>query len=72
MGFQPGDRVQLISGGPVMTVEKLGPHPHTNEDVVWCTWFEKAGNRQELHKEHFNPATLRKWEPPGPMRVVRA
>jgi uncharacterized protein YodC (DUF2158 family) len=41
MDFQPGDLVVLKSGGPKMTVEKIG---NVNRDrAVFCTWFEKTG-----------------------------
>lgn len=36
MSFNPGDRVQVKSGGPVMTVE------HVNGDSISCVWFEKT------------------------------
>ena len=39
MAFQPGDVVQLKSGGPRMTVENV------TGDEVECVWFEK--NKQE-------------------------
>jgi uncharacterized protein YodC (DUF2158 family) len=55
MEFTPRDVVQLKSGGPVMTVEHIGKDQRTQEDAVFCTWFEKVGNRQELHRESFNP-----------------
>ena len=71
MDFNPGDVVKLKSGGPVMTVEQLGRHSVTQEDVVWCTWFEKIGNKQELHREHFNPVTLEKWQRPTARFVTR-
>ncbi len=72
MDFQPGVRVQLKSGGPVMTADRFGTHPRTQEEGVWCTWFEKVGNRQERQTDHFNPVTLQKWEPPHPIRLRRA
>jgi len=69
--FQPGDVVQLRSGGPQMTVESFGKDKNTQEDVVICTWFERVGNRQELHKEAFNPVTIQKWQFPKQIRVMR-
>jgi uncharacterized protein YodC (DUF2158 family) len=65
MDFNPGELVSLKSGGPLMTVEQVGKDHLTQEDSVWCTWFEKVGNRQELHKETFHPVTLKKSEPPS-------
>jgi uncharacterized protein YodC (DUF2158 family) len=63
MEFVPGDVVQLKSGGPPMTVERVGKDPKTQEETVCCTWFEKVGNRQELHRESFGPIVLEKYEP---------
>ena len=38
--FRVGDVVQLKSGGPKMTVRKLGDHP---TDALECVWFSEAG-----------------------------
>ena len=70
MEFQPGDLVRLKSGGPVMTIEQVGKRAMTEEDAVWCTWFEKVGNRQVVQRETFPPITLEKTEKPG-LGVVR-
>ena len=64
MDFEPGDIVQLKSGGPFMTIEKVGKDAMTEQDTVWCTWFEKVGNRQELKRETFSPVTLVKRNTP--------
>lgn len=63
MEFLPGDIVQLKSGGPPMTVDRVGKDEKTQEDFVLCTWFEKVGTRQALNKETFNPRVLEKYEP---------
>ena len=63
MKFEPGDIVQLKSGGPPMTVERVGNDQRTQEETVFCTWFHKVGNRQELHREAFIPVLLEKYEP---------
>jgi len=42
--FKIGDRVELISGGPAMTVTRY--EPKDSEDVV-CQWFDKNDNRKE-------------------------
>ena len=68
--FAPGDIVQLKSGGPLMTVEEVGKDSLTEEDTVWCTWFEKVGNRQERQKETFRPVTLAKRNPQTPSTVA--
>jgi uncharacterized protein YodC (DUF2158 family) len=46
MPFAPGDTVQLKSGGPVMTIERVGKDESTQEDIVFCVWSEEVGNRQ--------------------------
>ena len=38
-GFEPGDIVSLKSGGPWMTVERVGP-----EGGLVCAWFVAGGN----------------------------
>lgn len=63
MEFEPGDIVQLKSGGPPMTVERIGKDPRTQEETVFCTWFDKVGKRQELRRENFIPVLLEKYEP---------
>jgi len=39
--IRSGDVVQLKSGGPKMTVEKVGLLPHFTDDVqrAYCRWF---------------------------------
>ncbi len=68
--FAPGDVVQLKSGGPLMTVEQVGKDSMTNEDSVWCVWFEKVGNRQEVKKEAFRPVTLANRNSPRPAAQI--
>ena len=48
--FDIGDVVQLMSGGPVMTVSKVG------ERYVWCSWFDRKDQPQMAS---FNPKTLK-------------
>ena len=36
--FDIGDRVELNSGGPVMTVVKTG-RSSDGEPLIWCVWF---------------------------------
>jgi uncharacterized protein YodC (DUF2158 family) len=69
--FEPGDVVQLKSGGPSMTVERFGKDPKTQEDVVFCTWFETVGKRQELNRESFPPIVLEKYEPSFGISTMR-
>lgn len=71
MLFVPGDTVQLKSGGPVMTIERVGKDESTQEDIVFCVWSEKVGNRQEVQRERFNPIVLEKYEPPFGISTMR-
>ena len=34
--FKPGDIVQLISGGPRMTITQMGAE--APDQMVWCVW----------------------------------
>lgn len=52
--FRPGDLVVLKSGGPVMTVAKVGPSPISLKPVVCCVYF--AGD--EVFKKAFPPHCL--------------
>lgn len=74
MSFSPGDLVRLKSGGPLMTVEQVGKLSHTEEDAVWCVWFEKVGSKQTVQRDTFAPALLEKSQKPGagPFYVTRA
>ena len=65
MEFNAGDLVRLKSGGPLMTVEQVGKLSMTEEDAVWCTWFEKVGNRQTVTRDTFPPVVLEKSVKPG-------
>jgi uncharacterized protein YodC (DUF2158 family) len=52
-----GDKVQLKSGGPMMTVNEVNPEylgePQTNK--VNCVWFNEA--KEAMHRQ-FPKATL--------------
>lgn len=63
MEFQPGDQVVLKSGGPAMTVERIGKNQETQEDVILCVWFHDEGKRRILNRVEFSPVTLRKYDP---------
>jgi uncharacterized protein YodC (DUF2158 family) len=73
MEFAVGDVVQLKSGGAIMTVEAVGKHHLTQEDIVDCVWFESVGKKQEVCRDSFPPAALKKSEPfkQGMIRVER-
>jgi uncharacterized protein YodC (DUF2158 family) len=51
-GFQLGDRVQLRSGGPLMTVGEV-----SDDGSIWCEWFDSKG---ELKANSFKPHSLAK------------
>lgn len=40
--FQPGDTVQLKSGGPIMTIDQIGQRSGGGGPAAWCQWFEKT------------------------------
>ena len=50
--FNVGDRVQLNSGGPIMTVEEVD-----DPDFISCIWFNDKG---EVQRQGFPPAVLKK------------
>lgn len=45
--FQPGDIVQLKSGGPKMVIERWQNHNHSYK----CTWFAGAKHNSEEFEE---------------------
>lgn len=51
--MQPGDVVQLKSGGPPMTVESVDP------TGVICVWFDAKNNRQN---ERFLEVMLQEYD----------
>jgi uncharacterized protein YodC (DUF2158 family) len=53
MDFQPGDTVQLKSGGPTMTISKIEDFNSGTHAI--CTWF--AGTKREVGT--FSLATLK-------------
>jgi len=61
MDFKVGDVVVLKSGGPNMTIEKIGPRNSTNaENVIHCVWFVNLQGDEQLKNGEFVPETLRK------------
>jgi uncharacterized protein YodC (DUF2158 family) len=61
--FQPGDVVRLKSGGPNMTVEKIGKTAMLGEEAVWVTWFQEVGSKRTVNRDTFAPALLDKVDP---------
>jgi uncharacterized protein YodC (DUF2158 family) len=53
MSFKVGDTVELKSGGPDMTVTRIGAAG--GEPMVWCVWFEGTKDLYGL----FPPETLK-------------
>jgi len=53
MEFKPVDLARLKSGGPLMTVDQVGQTAMTQEEAVWCVWFEKVGNKQVVQRDMF-------------------
>ena len=49
MAFTPGDNVRLKSGGPLMTIQKMGV------EFANCTWFDEDN---EVQTESFRPEAL--------------
>jgi uncharacterized protein YodC (DUF2158 family) len=52
--IKAGDVVQLKSGGPKMTVEKIYQTP-SRKTMVHCKWFDKDNN---IKAESFEPGSL--------------
>ncbi len=63
MQFKKGEKVELISGGPPMTVKKL----FEAEKSVECTW---DNNNQIPWSAVFAEVTLKLVVPPSPPRYV--
>lgn len=68
--FSKGMVVQLVSGGPKMSVTDIGDYgPLSAEDGVKCVWFDAKNIKCE---EVFDAAVLVAYEPPGPLKITRA
>lgn len=63
MDFEVGDVVRLKSGGPRMTVQKVGDF--VGEPYVQCSWFVVVGKNQKLENGSFHPKTLEKDDESG-------
>jgi uncharacterized protein YodC (DUF2158 family) len=49
MEFKPGDNVRVKSGGPLMTIQKIGV------EFANCTWFDE---NNDVQTESFRPEVL--------------
>ena len=58
--WKPGDKVQLISGGPKMAVQIQGTKgtitPGVPPELVLCLWFD---GEQKLQHGEFAPESLK-------------
>ncbi len=56
MSFNPGDTVQMKSGGPLMTVVSF------EDNYYYCTWMERSGPQSSpkyaKKQERFNEVEL--------------
>ena len=60
--FQQGDLVQLKSGGPAMTIDRIAPTgTRDNRPMATCSWFD---DKQKRNTETFELHSLQKWLPP--------
>ena len=62
MQFKTGDVVQLKSGGPRMSVDRIDA-----EKMVHCSWFDQTDRKTGV----FHPETLKASGELGPVRVYR-
>jgi len=46
-GIQVGDVVQLNSGGPLMTVKRIGRV--AKKPAAWCAWFDGTEKRTGVY-----------------------
>jgi len=58
--LNPGDLVQLKSGGPVMTIELIDENEMLTSSQALCSWFDG----KKLTKESFSLEALTKPVPP--------
>lgn len=59
--FNPGDTVQLKSGGPVMTVVKFGKFTMGAVEGYQCRWFDE---KNKLTEAVFTEAELKPYVKP--------
>lgn len=62
--FIAGDVVQLMSGGPLMTIESVSFAG--NRSAYWCAWFSQGKDNRRLFAE----AALKRAELKGPAITI--
>lgn len=56
MEFQPGDTVQLKSGGPIMTIASVAK----DDGRLWCVWFNQENGKFSDTGAYFRSVVLTK------------
>lgn len=51
-GLKRGAVVELRSGGPVMTIEKIGMRYGSPDRYAWCQWFDQMRLRDGVFALH--------------------
>ena len=64
--FNPGDTVQLKSGGPVMTIVQYGSFTMGTVEGYQCRWFDE---KNKLAEAVFTEAELKVYVQPRPVGV---
>jgi uncharacterized protein YodC (DUF2158 family) len=58
--LKAGDVVQQKSGGPKMTIDRIGKQfQSSSTEGAWCSWFDDKNKRL---KEYFELTSLKKLE----------
>tara|TARA_R100001369_G_scaffold53398_1_gene80213 strand:+ start:387 stop:593 length:207 start_codon:yes stop_codon:yes gene_type:complete len=63
--FSAGDKVQLNSGGPIMTVEEL------DGTDVYCVWFQGKSPNQAVMRDRFSEVILTPYKPAAVAGAIR-
>ena len=65
--FKPGEKVEIVSGGPAMTVLRV--EGKDSEAVVTCQWYDKKS--KDYKSKVFEAVVLRHYRPRGGVAVSR-